>query len=406
MSNEFAINFGDIQKAAQAIEQHIVHTPFLRSETFSSLLASDIFLKFENLQFTASFKERGALNRILNLSENEKSLGVIAASAGNHAQGVAYHATRFKIPSKIVMPRFAPLVKVAHTRSLGAEVILFGDNFDEAREYTKGLASESGLQFIHPYDDPLVMAGQGTIAVEMLAVAPELDSLIVPIGGGGLISGVAIAAKAIKPDIEIIGVETKRFSSMHDLIKGATSKYGGTTIADGIAVKEPGKLTSVIVKKLVDDIVLVDEGDIEESMIWLLEIEKTLVEGAGAAGLAALRLNKSRFQGKKIGLILCGGNVDPLTLSAIIERGMARSGRLARLTVQMPDLPGSLAAVSKILGESDANIDEVHHQRTFTTLPVQSAEVEIAIKTRDHEHISAVVDRLEKEGFVVKKTNG
>ena len=395
--------FKDIQQARQDITSCIQDTQFVQSITLSSLLSCQVYLKFENHQFTASFKERGALNRILSMSPEECLKGVIAASAGNHAQGLAYHATRHGIRSVIVMPRVAPQVKVTHTRALGAEVLLYGDNFDEAREYALELAKHEGLLFIHPYDDAKVIAGQGTIALEMLDIMPDLDAILVPIGGGGLIAGIATAAKGINPNIEIYGVESARFNSMYARIKGVPPCFGSVTIADGIAVKVPGELTSKIVSELVADIFLVAEDEIEEAMLLLLEIEKTLVEGAGAVGLAALKKNKDLFQGKNVGLILCGGNVDPLTLTAIIERGMVKSGRLVRLNVHMTDLPGSLAVMTRILGECNANIDEVHHQRTFTTLPVQSAEVEFSLKTRDHQHIEDIILALSDHGFSASK---
>ncbi|MDC1312159.1 threonine ammonia-lyase [Burkholderiales bacterium] len=393
--------FKDIRQAHEDITPSIQRTQFVKSTTLSGLLSCHVFLKFENHQFTASFKERGALNRILSMSAEERANGVIAASAGNHAQGLAYHAKQHGIRSVIVMPRIAPQVKVVHTRALGAEVILYGDNFDEAHEHALSLAKKKGLIFIHPYDDDKVIAGQGTIAIEMLEDVPNLDSILVPIGGGGLISGVATAAKAINPEVKVYGVESACFNSMYAHINGVTPSFGSVTIADGIAVKEPGKLTSKIVSELVDDIFLVDEDEIEEAMLLLLEIEKTLVEGAGAIGLAALKKQAELFQDKNVGLILCGGNVDPLTLTAIIDRGMVKAGRLARLTVQITDMPGSLSTVSKIFGECNANIDEVHHQRTFTTLPIQSTEVAFSIKTRDHQHIEDIIRVLSENGYMV-----
>ncbi|HUU72024.1 MAG TPA: threonine ammonia-lyase [Burkholderiales bacterium] len=397
-----SVNLQDIRSAADAIAGEIVQTPCVLSRTLSEISGARIYLKFENHQFTASFKERGALNRLLALPPSARASGVIAVSAGNHAQGVAYHAQRLGVPSVIVMPRFTPHVKVVHTRNFGAEVILHGENFDAARDYAPRLIRERDLTFIHPYDDEAVIAGQGTIALEMLEACPELDTLVVPIGGGGLISGIAVAAKAIKPDIEVIGAETMRFPSMYCALHGTAPHYGENTIADGIAVKVPGAITLEIVRQLVDDVLLVDEGDIEEAMLLLLEVEKTVVEGAGAVGLAATLRHRERFAGKKVGLVLCGGNIDPLTLSDIIERGMARSGRLTRLHVQMRDLPGSLASVTRVLGEVNANIEEVHHQRAFSTLPVQSAEVEFVIETRDRDHVQEIISVLEKAGYKAK----
>ena len=389
----------DIEFAAAAIRGSLVETPCLHSRTLSQISGADVFLKFENHQFTASFKERGALNKLLSLSMDEKKRGVIAASAGNHAQGLAYHAKRLSVPATVVMPRFTPNVKVEHTRGHGAEVILHGDNFDEAKSFALDLARERSLVWVHPYDDEKVIAGQGTIALEILSAVPDLDALIVPIGGGGMIAGMAVAAKALKPSIEIIGVETERFPSMYSAIRGETPHFGSSTIAEGIAVKEPGRITQAIVKNLVSEIFLIDEGDIEEAIVLLLEIEKTVVEGAGAAGLAALLKNRARFKDKCVGLVLCGGNIDPLMLSDIIERGMVRSGRLAQIKVELRDLPGSLAQVTACLAEVNANIEEVHHQRAFSHLPIQSAEVDVVLQTRGHAHIVQILAALEEKGF-------
>lgn len=393
------ITKSDIDAAARVIEGHVTDTPCLHSRTLSEITGAQIYLKFENHQFTASFKERGALNKLQSLNLPERQAGVIAASAGNHAQGVAYHATRLGIASVIVMPRFTPHVKVDMTRRHGAEVVLFGEDFDEAKRHAIELARTRGLIFVHAYDDEKIIAGQGTIGLEMLAAHPELDTLCIAIGGGGLISGIAVAAKAIKPGIEIIGVEAMRFASMHAATKGRVAAFGLSTIAEGIAVKEPGKLTRAIVEKHVSDIVLVDEGDIEAAIVMLLEIEKTVVEGAGAASLAAVLRHRERFQGKHVGLVLCGGNIDPLMLADIIERGMVRTGRLSRVTVEIRDLPGALAKITNVIAEANANIEEVHHQRAFTHLPVQSAEVEFVLKTRDTTHVDEIIARLAAAGF-------
>lgn len=393
------ISLSDVTAAAGILRGHIVDTPCLHSRTLSEITGAQIYLKFENHQFTASFKERGALNKLQSLTDAQKKKGVIAASAGNHAQGVAHHATRLGIPSVIVMPRFTPHVKVDMTQRHGAEVVLFGENFDEAKVHAFELATERGLTFVHPYDDEKVIAGQGTIALEMLAAQPQLDMLCIAVGGGGLISGMATAAKAIKPDIEIIGVETARFPSMYAALKRTTATFGPSTIAEGIAVREPGKLTQAIVEKLVADIVLVDEGDIEEAIVMLLEIEKTVVEGAGAVSLAALMKHRERFAGKHVGLVLCGGNIDPLMLAEIIQRGMVRSGRLARIKVELRDLPGALAKITSVIADANANIEEVHHQRAFTNLPVQTAEVEFVLKTRNYAHVDEIVKKLSEVGF-------
>ena len=393
------VSLQDIQAAREVLKGHVANSPCMYSRTLSEITGAQVYLKFENLQFTASFKERGALNKLVSLSAEQKKNGVIAASAGNHAQGVSYHATRLGIPSTIVMPKFTPNVKVEMTQRHGAEVLLFGENFDDAKAHALQLSSETKLTFVHPYDDEKVIAGQGTIALEMLETFPQLDMLCIAIGGGGLISGMATAAKAIKPEIDIVGVEMVRFPSMAALINGTTASFGQSTIAEGIAVKEPGKLTRDIVKELVSDIVLVDEGDIEEAIVMLLEIEKTVVEGAGAASLAALMRHGARFAGKHVGLVLCGGNIDPLVLAGIIQRGMVRSGRLTRLKVELRDLPGALARITSVIADANANIEEVHHQRAFTNLPVQTAEVEFVLKTRNYAHVEQIVIDLGEAGF-------
>jgi len=399
------LSLQDVRDAAAAISGAVLNTACLLSRTLSEISGAQVYLKFENHQFTASFKERGALNKLLSLDAAQRHAGVISVSAGNHAQGVAYHAKRLGIPTVIVMPRFTPNVKVEQTRAFGAEVILHGENFDEAKAHALQVMAQRRLTLVHPYDDDKIMAGQGTIALEMLAAHPDLDVLIVPVGGGGMIAGMASAAKAIRPGIEVIGVETVRFPSMYAALKGSKPEFGSNTIADGIAVRQPGKLTLEIIRKQVDDIVLVDEGDIEEAMLLLLEIEKTVVEGAGAAGLAALLRNRARFDGKKAGVVLSGGNINPLTLADIIERGMVRAGRLARLQVQLRDLPGSLAKVTAALAEANANIEEVHHERAFTHLPVQSAVVDFVLQTRGHEHVKQIIAALEAAGFNTRLHN-
>jgi threonine dehydratase len=391
----------DVQAAAQGLKGHLLLTPCVASRTLSVVTGAEVFLKFENLQFTASFKERGACNKLAQLSAAERARGVIAMSAGNHAQGVAYHAQRLGIRAVIVMPRFTPGVKVERTRGFGAEVILHGDTLDEARSHALGLAEREGLVFVHPYDDAAVVAGQGTVALEMLDAVPDLDTLVIAVGGGGLIAGMATAAKALKPGIEVIGVQTLRFPAMVNAIKGLAHPQGQSTIAEGIAVGTPGVIAREVVSRLVDDLLLVDEGDIEQAMVMLLEIEKTLVEGAGAAGLAALLKHPERFAGKKVGLVLCGGNVDPLLLAAIIERGMVRAGRLARITVSARDVPGSLARITATVAGTGANIDEVHHQRAFTVLSAQNVEIELVIQARGRAHVAQVIEALQAEGFQV-----
>ena len=393
-----AITLAEVQAAARVLSGQVVDTPFLHSRTLSEVLGADVWLKFENLQFTASFKERGALVKLSTLAAHEREQGVIAASAGNHAQGVAYHARRLGIPCVIVMPRYTPSVKVERTRALGAEVLLAGDGFDEAQEHALDLAPSARLTFVHAYDDRHVAAGQGTIALEMLARHPGLESLVLPIGGGGLISGVAAAAKALKPAIEVIGVQSARFPAVYCLRKGTPAEFGTSSIADGIAVRQPGEIVRAS-EALIDDVLLVDEGDIEQAIVMLLEIEKTVTEGAAAAGVAALLRYRERFAGRAIGLVLTGGNIDPLNLAFITERGLARSGRLVRLSVELRDLPGSLAQVTARLATLGANIEEVHHQRTFTQLPLQTAEVQFVLQTRNHEHVREVVEVLAAAGF-------
>jgi len=403
------VTLADVRSAQAALAGHIEPTPFLHSRTLSQILGAEIWLKFENLQFTASFKERGAYNRLRALTPAERKQGVIAVSAGNHAQGVAYHAKALGVPTVIVMPAHTPTVKVANTQRFGAEVVLYGEAFDDARERGMALAAERGLTLIHPYDDAAIIAGQGTVALEMLAAQPELDALIVPVGGGGLISGMAVAAKAIKPDIRIIGVQSSHFAAMHDTLypsKAAAAPAGGRTIAEGIAVKSPGTLTAELVRRWVDDMVLVDEAALEHAIVMLLEIEKTVVEGAGAAALAALlgehSTGQQRFHGQRLGLVLSGGNIDPLVLAELIGRGMVQAGRLARIQVNLTDLPGTLATVTRILADAHANISAVHHQRAFTTLPVQAVEVDFVLQTRGPDHIRSVLQRLNDAGFSAK----
>ncbi len=397
--NRAMIDLADIRTAAARLQGQVLATPCVESRTLSHITGAQVFLKFENLQFTASFKERGAANKLAQLSEEERRRGVIAMSAGNHAQGVAYHAQRLGLRAVIVMPRFTPGVKVERTRSFGAEIVLHGDTLDEARGHALQLAQEQSLTFVHPYDDEAIVAGQGTAGLEMLEAVPELDTLVVAVGGGGLIAGIALAAKSVKPQLEVVGVQMVRFPNMYNAVKKATLPQGQSTIAEGIAVGTPGSVPRQIIERYVDDIVLVDEGDIEQSIVMLLEIEKTLVEGAGAAGLAALLKYPERFRGRKVGLVLGGGNIDPLLLAAIIERGMVRAGRLARICVSARDVPGSLARITATVAEAGGNVDEVHHQRAFTTLAAQNVEIELVIQTRGREHIATVLDALHQAGF-------
>ena len=393
------IEFKDIEAAAARLQGQLLRTPCVASRTLSDIVGAQVFLKFENLQFTASFKERGACTKLVQLSPQEQQCGVIAMSAGNHAQGVAYHAQRLGLHAVIVMPRFTPGVKVERTRGFGAEIVLHGDTLEEARAHAWMLAEQRQLTFVHPYDDADIIAGQGTVALEMLQDVPDLDTLVVAIGGGGLIAGMATVAKVIKPGIELIGVQSTRFPAMFNAIKGTQLPQGASSIAEGIAVGTPGKLPQAIIESWVDDMLLVDEGDIEQAIVMLLEVEKTLVEGAGAAGLAALLKHPQRFKGKKVGLVLSGGNIDPLLLAAIIERGMVRAGRLARIRVSARDVPGTLAKITATVALAGANIDEVHHQRAFTLLAAQNVEVELVIQTRGPQHIADVLAELVKVGL-------
>ena len=395
-----SVTFADIEEAAIRLDGQVLDTPCVESKTLGQIVGARIFLKFENLQFTASFKERGALNKLATMVESGARItGVIAASAGNHAQGVAHHAQRLGLRAVIVMPVVTPTVKIERTRGFGAEVVLFGESFDEAREHALVLAEREGLSFVHPFDDEAVIAGQGTIGVEMLRTQPDLDTLVIAVGGGGLISGIATAVRHLKPSVEIIGVQTSRFPAMVNAIKGTAYPQGTSTIAEGIAVGQPGKITRELIRERVDDMVLVDEGDIEQAVLMLLEIEKTVVEGAGAAGLAALLKHPARFAGKQVGLVLCGGNIDPLMLSALIERGMVRAGRLARIRVNARDTPGVLARITAVVAEAGANIDEVHHQRAFSSLSAQNVEVELVLQTRNAAHVQDVVQRLAAAGL-------
>ena len=388
------VTLGDIEAAVRVLDGFVKRTNFDPSRTLSEITGAGISLKFENLQFTATFKERGALNRLSALSAEERRRGVIAASAGNHAQGVAYHAARLSIPATIVVPIGTPTIKIENTRRHGAIVIEGGASVEEAA----GLAIDHGrkqrLTFIHPYDDPLVIAGQGTIALEMLAAVPDLDVLLVPIGGGGLISGMAVAAKTLKPSIEIVGVQATLYPSMFNLIKGQALAMRGDTLAEGIAVKSPGRITSEIVRALVDDIVLVTESQIEHAVSLLITIEKTVTEGAGAAGLAAVLADPDRFKGRRLGLVLSGGNIDTRLLSGVLTRQLAREGRLSQLRFDIVDRPGQLAAVLAVLSKSGANIVEISHQRIFTALPAKAVLLEVVIETKDRSHLAATIAAL------------
>jgi threonine dehydratase len=375
----------------------------LRSHVLSMVTGADLWLKFENLQFTSSFKDRGALNKLLQLTPDERARGVVAMSAGNHAQGVAYHATRLGIPSTIVMPRFTPNVKVHGTEALGARIVLFGKDIGEARLRADELARDEGLVFVPPYDDAAIIAGQGTVGLEMLEDAPGLEAIVVPVGGGGLIAGIAIAARAVAPNVEIVGVETELYPSMVSALAGGGPVPGGNTIAEGIAVPQAGRLTAPVVRALVSEVLTVAEDTIEEAICLLLDVEKTVAEGAGAAGLAAVLEHPEHFRGRRVGIVVSGGNIDPRLLAQVIMRGLVRSGRLTRLSVDVNDVPGALAQVAGIVGDVGGFIVEVAHQRLFSDLSAKSTALELAVETRDREHTQQLVQALEANGYRVRR---
>ncbi len=398
-----AIGPADVMAAARALKGQIVRTPTLESKTLGELTGARVFLKFENLQFTAAYKERGALNRLLALTEEERRRGVIAMSAGNHAQGLAYHARRLGIPATIVMPRFTPLIKVQQTESHDAEVVLHGEKLEEATAHAHLLADRRGLVFVHPFDDPLVMAGQGTVALEMFEDVPDIDTLVVPIGGGGLISGCAVAASEVAPKCDIVGVQAELYPSMKATLMGEPVVADGDTLAEGIAVKTPGTHTVPVVRKLVSDVLLVGERDLERAVSMLLSIEKTVVEGAGAAGLAALLAHPRRFRGRNVGLVLCGGNIDTRLLANVLLRDLARSGRLARLRIRLKDRPGQLYGVARIFDQQQVNILEVSHHRIFTNLPAKGLMTEIECETRGGDHLDRLIEALRGAGYEVNR---
>jgi threonine dehydratase len=396
-----AVSADDVHAAAQRIAGAIEHTPCVQSRTLSRLTGARVFLKFENLQFTASFKERGALNKLLSLGEAERRRGVIAMSAGNHAQAVAYHAARLGIPAVIVMPKGSPNTKVKNTQVHGAEVVLEGDSLHESGRHAIERAKRDNLVFVHPYEDPLVIAGQGTAGLELLAAVPDLEALVVPIGGGGLISGIAVAAKSINRKIRIYGVESKTYPSMYQRLNGLPIECGGDTIAEGIAVKDAGDIAFSIVRELVEEVLVVKEETIERAVVALLEIEKTVAEGAGAAALAALLEYPERFAGKRVGVPISGGNIDSRVLASVLMRGLVRDARLVRLRVTMPDVSGSLAKVASLIAAAGGNIVEVQHQRIFGTSSVRTPEVEFLVETRDRGHTEQLLDSLRDSGIKV-----
>ena len=400
-NDELPVSIADVHAAHARIADAVVRTPTLISRTLTDLTGATVYLKFENLQFTAAYKERGALNTLLQLSEEAKAAGVIAASAGNHAQGLAYHAHRLGVPVTIVMPTNTPTVKITQTESHGAAVILEGDTFDAAYAHARVLEAERGFTFVHPFDDPRIIAGAGTVAVEMLADAPAIDMIVTPIGGGGLISGMATVARAADRRIDVVGVEARLFPSMYNRMRGTHLPCAGDTLAEGIAVKEPGGITARMVQALVDDIVLVSERRLEEAVALLLQIEKTVVEGAGAAGLAALLAYPERFRGRTVGVVLCGGNIDTRLLANVLLRDLARSGRLARLRIRLQDQPGALYQVARIFDQERVNIIEVYHQRVFTSLPAKGLITDIECEARDRAHLDRLIAALGEAGYEV-----
>jgi threonine dehydratase len=402
-----AVELTDVVEAQTRIKGQVARTPFERSVTLSAMTGAELWLKAENLQFTASFKERGALNRLLDLSEAEAKAGVIAMSAGNHAQALAYHGRRLGIPTTLVMPRSTPNAKVEQTRVFGAQVILFGAQFDETLAFTEQRAKEQGSVLVHPFDDARVIAGQGTVALEMLEQHPALDTVLVPVGGGGLIGGVATVIKAASPAMEVVGVQAARYPAAYNAFHGKTvpSEPGRGTVAEGIAVKVPGALTTALIEQHVDDFVLVAEDDIERAVFSWLEVEKTLVEGAGAVGLGAVLADPGRFGGRHVGLILSGGNVDMMVLSSILQRGLVRTHRLARVRVEIPDIPGALGEITQLLGELDSNIIDITHQRAFGGSSVRAAVVELVLQLRGEEQVDQVLKALATRGFDAERAD-
>jgi len=392
------VTLDDVRAAAERIAGAVERTPSARSHTLSEVLGTDVVVKFENLQFTAAFKERGALNKLLSLTPDERACGVVAMSAGNHAQAVARHATRLGIDATIVMPATTPFVKVHRTEVLGAHVILHGEDLAGATEAARRLEAE-GRIFVHPYDDPAIIAGQGTVALELLEDHPDLDALLVPAGGGGLLAGMAVVARALRPEMMVVGVQSDRWPALLDAVTGQHLPVGGPTIAEGIAVPAPGTISTRLVADLVDQLVTVTEERLEEAVNLLLEIEKVVVEGAGAAGIAALLQHDDLLRSRHVGVVLTGGNVDPRLLASIIMRGLVRSGRLTRLQVQVPDQPGVLGRVTTIVGQAGANIVEIVHDRMFLDVPARSAELEVVMETFDHDHVERVITALSSEGF-------
>ena len=395
-----------IQQTYSAICDATIRTPFIHATRLSMQLGIDLYLKLENLQHTNAFKARGALAKLLTLTEAQKQAGVIACSAGNHAQGVAYHTTRLGIASTIVMPDGTPFNKVKRTEDFGATVVQHGTGFDDSVQFTLDLAAKDGLTFIHPFDDPAVAAGQGTVALEMLEDMPDLDVVVVPVGGGGLIAGMAVAAKSVKQDVQIIGAQAEIFDAVKAAVDGTPTHFAGATLAEGIAVKAPGAANVEIIKALVDRIDVATEAEIEDAVFDLLSAEKLVAEGAPGAGLAAIKNNLDAYRGKKVGLVICGGNIDSRLLSTLILRGLVRDGRITRLTFEIDDTPGQLADISRIIGETGANVVEVIHQRMMQSVSLKQAELDVVIEARDMGHVEAIVGALRGQGFRVRTDRG
>lgn len=397
-----SLEFKDIQKANKAIKDYVIRTPTIRAARLSVHLGIDLYLKLENMQYTNAFKARGALNKLLTLDPQQRKNGVIACSAGNHAQGVAYHAQRLGIPAIIIMPEGTPFNKIAKTEDFGAKVVLFGKTLPEAMEETFRRSKKDGLVFIHPYDDPLVAAGQGTIGLEMMEQRPDLDVVVVPVGGGGLMAGVATAIHGINPKVEIIGAQAKSYAAVKNVIDKEDYKIGGSTLAEGIAVKHPGTDNIATMKKLVSRIEVATETEIEEAIFDFLSAEKIVAEGAAGAGLAVVKNNLKDFKGKKVGLVVCGGNIDSRMLSTLIMRGLVRDGRITRLRFEIDDTPGQLADIARIIGEAQANVVEVIHQRMMQAVPLKRAELDVVIEAQDKDHVKRILKQLRKAGFTVK----
>ena len=396
--------FADIEAAAKRIVGEVIRTPAVAAPRIAAQLGlAGLWLKLENQQFTGSFKDRGALNKLKSLTADEAKRGVVAMSAGNHAQGVAYHAQRLGSPAIIVMPEGTPFTKAERTAALGAKVVLNGDTIDAAALHARELAKQHNLSFVHPYDDALIVAGQGTIGLELLEQTPDIDMLVAPIGGGGLIGGIATAIKAKRPEVEIIGAECRLYPSMHHAVNNLPPQNGGQTLADGIAVKSPGALTRAIVEKHVKEVLLVEEESIEAAINMLVEVQRLVTEGAGATALAAILAHPAQFHGKKVAVVVSGGNIDSRLLAQVLMRGLFRDGRVATLRIEISDQPGVLANVAKLIGSTGGNIIEVHHQRMFFDLPAKRAEIDVVIETRNAQHVHEIIAALEGAGFETRR---